>query len=597
MIKIDGPKNAEVGRRDLTSALGVLLGTLAMGACSQPLRPEDEKHGSSATALSGSAFLWADTIADLRTIIGSDTSSTSQPVAVVGGYRAVGDGGGGIFYWDSSSSSGDNGGTIFVPTGSSSGRWVRLYSGDINVKWFGAYGDGTHEDSSFINAAIAFVEAQPAASSKSGNTVYLPPGNYKVTAPSATAAAITIVNNNVSLVGAGGPPRGGTQITVWGTGGGGTGLLIERAGGAGSNAEVADYSQLHNLSIVGGPTLPRDLVVVHAESVVIAHCYFYGCTRFGLLIESGTGPLGATQLPAGTYLSANFWRIFSCYFVTCGNRVTGAGDPWTDGAAILVHGSDSNGGCAVGVQAANTNVSFADWSLGGGTWVACYSQEAVIGYASSTNSTTWVGCNTEDVRAASFQSSANAVAVGGSLSASGEAPNRLGDRGSVYARAVRSDGSIDPVLFHTNGWGATDAYGAWTAVNFAVTPAMHSSITFRRTSSGMPPLTGANGERDNGWWGFRTAQNSDLIDFSNYPLLLSDAATSVGYGWAWFPKGYFLGDGLYVARARHSISNVPPVSPGSVGDIIYNSNPSAGGNVGWIYTRDGGWKTFGVIAS
>lgn len=54
------------------------------------------------------------------------------------GYYEKGDGGGGLFYWDSASTEVDNGGTIIEATGISTGRWKRRFSGSVNVKWFGA---------------------------------------------------------------------------------------------------------------------------------------------------------------------------------------------------------------------------------------------------------------------------------------------------------------------------------------------------------------------------------------------------------------------------------------------------------------------------
>lgn len=53
------------------------------------------------------------------------------------GYYAKGDGGGGIFYWDSTSTEADNGGTIIQATGIATGRWKRPNTGSINVKEFG----------------------------------------------------------------------------------------------------------------------------------------------------------------------------------------------------------------------------------------------------------------------------------------------------------------------------------------------------------------------------------------------------------------------------------------------------------------------------
>jgi hypothetical protein len=115
-------------------------------------------------------------------MIGSSSVDNPRPAAIVGGYWTVGDGGGGLFFWDKSSTSGDDGvsstqpGTIIVPTGSTSGRWVRLYSGEINVKWFGARGQGTEvDDAPAINKAISVAGALQAA-------VFIPRGIYRLDA-------------------------------------------------------------------------------------------------------------------------------------------------------------------------------------------------------------------------------------------------------------------------------------------------------------------------------------------------------------------------------------------------------------------------------
>src|SRR5262249_32856619 len=120
-----------------------------------------------------------DTLTDLRGVIGSDTAPTSKPVIVMGGYAAVGDGGGGVFYWDKSSSSGDNGGTGIVPTNSTTGRWVPLYTGAIEVRWFGA-GLGGADDSAKIQQAIETAIHVPGGG---GATVHLPAGTYNVQHP------------------------------------------------------------------------------------------------------------------------------------------------------------------------------------------------------------------------------------------------------------------------------------------------------------------------------------------------------------------------------------------------------------------------------
>lgn len=84
------------------------------------------------------------------------------------------DGGGGTFRYDAASTDTANDGTIVDPDASGAGRWERIYSGSLNVKWFGAKGDSTTDDSTYIKAALDVGVA-------SGIAVYLPSGIFRVT--------------------------------------------------------------------------------------------------------------------------------------------------------------------------------------------------------------------------------------------------------------------------------------------------------------------------------------------------------------------------------------------------------------------------------
>lgn len=142
----------------------------------------------------------------LRSIVGSDTATTSKPTIIVGGYHLVGDGGGGVFYWDKASTAADNGGTIFTPTGTTTGRWVRIWSGYVDVRWFGAKGNNAGFDTAVgdadrIQAAIDF-----AAGVTTGGTVvatvFFSPGIYLVNDKLGNPYKL-LLRSNVELLGCG----------------------------------------------------------------------------------------------------------------------------------------------------------------------------------------------------------------------------------------------------------------------------------------------------------------------------------------------------------------------------------------------------------
>ncbi|MBS1645520.1 MAG: hypothetical protein JST36_10825, partial [Bacteroidetes bacterium] len=76
---------------------------------------------------------------------------------IVGGFAAPGDGGGGTFIWIDTGAPIPNpdGGITFNADDSvaNPGYFQRIFSGPINVRWFGATGDGISDDTAAVHAA------------------------------------------------------------------------------------------------------------------------------------------------------------------------------------------------------------------------------------------------------------------------------------------------------------------------------------------------------------------------------------------------------------------------------------------------------------
>jgi hypothetical protein len=131
---------------------------------------------------------YVQTIPDLKA---ASYSIGSQTLAVLG-YNSAGDGGGGEFYFDATSTQSEDGGMVIKPNSilpANPGRWKRVVQGDVNVRWFGAYGNGVSDDRAFIKSAILYAQTL-------GLSVYLPAGVYKISAP-------LILQSNARLYGDG----------------------------------------------------------------------------------------------------------------------------------------------------------------------------------------------------------------------------------------------------------------------------------------------------------------------------------------------------------------------------------------------------------
>ncbi|MFE9426627.1 glycosyl hydrolase family 28-related protein [Kitasatospora sp. NPDC006697] len=164
-----------------------------------------------------------------------------------------------------------------------------------SVKDYGAYGDGSHDDTAAVQSAINAAQA-------AGGTVYFPAGSYLVV-PGSSGAALTVTGNGVRLAGAG--SKASTLVK------GGNGILLRLSGQADpSGAKHLRYCSVENLGFNGagrtGLLLElyyndnsyfRDLYLTSNNDLAIDAVEFWDSRFYNLVIESCTGTPDSTSQP------------------------------------------------------------------------------------------------------------------------------------------------------------------------------------------------------------------------------------------------------------------------------------------------------------
>jgi hypothetical protein len=94
-------------------------------------------------------------------------------IIVASGRDTFGDGGGGLLVFDASSSATPDNATVWQ-VGALPGRWERVFSGELNARWYGAKGDGVTDDADAIQDCIDH------AVNNGLGSVFIPDGVYLV---------------------------------------------------------------------------------------------------------------------------------------------------------------------------------------------------------------------------------------------------------------------------------------------------------------------------------------------------------------------------------------------------------------------------------
>ncbi len=197
------------------------------------------------------------------------------------GYYLVGDGGGGLFYWDADCTAKADGGTVVASASSITGRLIRACEADYrNVRWFGATGGGTTDDSGPIQAAI---DSLP----DTGGTVNVPGGSYllhhTIQIGNGDGREGRSTKNGVRLIGNGGGfSSQGTQHPVSFVAGMPMDDVI-RVDGAISDLEIRD------MWINGYNLAKNGLVLTAVSGALVSEIVIQNVTETGLKVLGGSG--------------------------------------------------------------------------------------------------------------------------------------------------------------------------------------------------------------------------------------------------------------------------------------------------------------------
>ena len=184
---------------------------------------------------------------------------------------------GGTFIYDSIKVAENNQGTIF-------NGWVRQYNGAVNVKWFGAKGDGINDDTVSIQKAIDF-----------GKSVFIDIGTYKIT------GSIDLSQNIFSISGVKG------KSIIMGSGGGsifGYFRVMQQY--------YADFGIIEGITFDSDDYTKSRWAIYSPSDVYLSHCKISECNFNGRL----TGGIIANLIACHVYRC-----YFGVYFAGAGNNL------------------------------------------------------------------------------------------------------------------------------------------------------------------------------------------------------------------------------------------------------------------------------------
>lgn len=268
--------NAVIGMADISGLVASLDGKLAIASNLSDLADKSTSRKN----LGATAFV--SNIAGLSAL-----PAVNGQVARAAGYFTAGDGGGGDFIYDSGSAAAIDGGLVVAAVGGV-GRWLRVWSGVADVRWWGAMPDSTNRATE-IQAALS-------SSASHINFPYVVGGIY-------LTREILIIPSNKTLLSNGATLKldptlsalsgGGNRVMLRNTTYFGTdhditiiGLFFDGANLNGGGPSGGASGAIGNSPLFGGKGLGAAISMGGVSRVRISNCRFTNCYMSAIQIAS-----------------------------------------------------------------------------------------------------------------------------------------------------------------------------------------------------------------------------------------------------------------------------------------------------------------------
>jgi hypothetical protein len=492
----------------------------------------------------------------------------------------------GTFVWDSSNlsakvTSDSLQGVYVAPVSDAtgaSGAWVRKFSGALNVKWFGAVGNGATDDYPAIQGALNLLRY-------TGGEVFVPPiaSQYRCSAGLVIYAG-THLHGGIAFQDstAGSHPAADIGSTIlFDTNV--PGLLVKYVNDDDTSGGPIIYpgghhSLIERLRLYSANQGAASAACIGIESrtvVSVRDVIVQGFGGHGVLIRGSlAGSGGSDGVVYGNASSSNLWHVTA-------NGSAGDG--------FHIEGSDAN--CCVlsnckGIG--NLGWDFYDNALITNVYIGCLSHSGGLGSFKSARSNvphTFIGCHSEGAVADLKQ---GCTVLGGSLGQPGM--HLAGSLAHVMSGGISYRYPFQQISDSYGGVSVGITLGTKNADGAVLTLGRGGNYANWKLRADPPGSIGAS-------WGLNYGGSSVCT-----PICWPDGDSRTGRAYApEFPRGICIGDQTNNAGSRDKLiitgTAAPTTGTWQQGDLVINRAPTAGGTWAWVCTAGGTPGTWSALTT